>query len=245
MRPKCGDTLRLYSTACICLNSHALKKKSLSKIKLLLADDHPVVRKGIGSCLSRHAHLEIAGEAADGQEAVLKVRELLPDILLMDINMPKLDGVAVAELLHQEAPRTKVIILSMHLNKDQVLRLIHAGVRGYVLKDASPEELLRAIEAVNAGETFFSPDVARLALNQYVADGGRVEPLPASRLTERERQVVAHIAEGLSNKEVSDKLGIGVRTVETHRERIMRKLDVHNAAGLTRFAIANNLVKLN
>ena len=222
-----------------------MKNQLKNKIKLLLADDHPVVRKGISSCLAQHSHLEIAGEAADGQEAVAKARELLPDIVLMDINMPYLDGMAVAELLHKEVPRTKIIILSMHLNRDHVLRLIKAGVRGYVSKDATPEELVRAIEAVNAGETFFSPDVARIALNQYVANGGRIEPSPASKLTERERQVLELIAEGLSNKEAASKLGVGVRTIETHRERIMRKLNIHNAAGLTRFAIANNLVKLN
>jgi len=219
-------------------------KQAKHKIRLLLADDHPVVRKGISSCLARHTHLQIAGEAADGQEAVAKARELLPDIILMDINMPNLDGVAVAELLHKEVPKTKVIILSMHLNKDHVLRLIQAGVRGYVLKDASPEELVNAIETVNAGETFFSPDVAKIALNQFVANDGKLEPAPLSKLTERERQVLALIAEGLSNKEVASELGIGVRTVETHRERIMRKLNIHNAAGLTRFAIANNLVRL-
>lgn len=215
------------------------------KIRLLLADDHPVVRKGISSCLSRHAHLEIAGEASDGLETVTKARELAPDIILMDINMPKLDGVAVAELLHKEAPKTKVIILSMQVKKEHVLRLVHAGVQGYVLKDTSPDELVRAIETVNAGETFFSPEVARIALNQYVADRGKAELTPISKLTEREREVLALIAEGLSNKEVGTELGIGVRTIETHRERIMRKLNIHNAAGLTRFAIANNLIKLS
>jgi two-component system, NarL family, nitrate/nitrite response regulator NarL len=214
------------------------------KIRLLLADDHPVVRKGIHSCLSRHAHLEIAGEAADGIEAVAKAREYAPDIILMDINMPKLDGVAVAELLHKESPRTKVIILSMHVKEEHVRRLVHAGVQGYILKDTSPDELVRAIETVNAGETFFSPEVARIALNQYVADHGQPGLAPISRLTGREREVLALIAEGLSNKEVANNLGIGVRTIETHRERIMRKLNIHNAAGLTRFAIANNLIKL-
>jgi two-component system nitrate/nitrite response regulator NarL len=220
-------------------------KQTKDKIKLLLVDDHPVVRKGIGSCLARHGHLEVVGEAADGKEAVTKTRALSPDIILMDISMPNMDGVAVTELLHKDAPKTKVIILSMHLNKEYVLRLVQAGVRGYVLKDTSPDELVRAIESVNAGEVFFSPQVARMALNQYVTDAGKVEPPPISKLTERERQVLALIAEGQSNKEVANTLGIGVRTIETHRERIMRKLDIHNAAGLTRFAIANNLVKLN
>jgi two-component system nitrate/nitrite response regulator NarL len=220
-------------------------KPANDKIRLLLADDHPVVRKGIRSCLSRHARLEIAGEAADGEETVAKAREYSPDIILMDINMPKLDGVAVAELLHKEAPKTKVIILSMLVKEEHVRRLVHAGVQGYVLKNTSPDELVRAIETVNAGDTFFSAEVARIALNQYVADHGQVELAPISRLTEREREVLALIAEGLSNKEVASKLGIGVRTIETHRERIMRKLNIHNAAGLTRFAIANNLIKLN
>jgi two-component system nitrate/nitrite response regulator NarL len=212
------------------------------RIKILLADDHPVVRRGIASCLSRQPHLEILGEAADGQEALRKARELSPDIILMDIDMPQLNGLAVTEALRKEMPQVKVLILSMHSNTEYVLRIIQSGARGYVLKEASPEELIKAIETVNTGEAFFSTDVARVALNQFVR--GKDSGSETAQLTNREREVLVQIAEGLSNKEIASHLGVGVRTVETHRERIMRKLNIHSVAGLTKFAITNGLISL-
>jgi two-component system nitrate/nitrite response regulator NarL len=172
-----------------------------------------------------------------------KIAELSPDIVLMDIDMPQLNGLAVTERLRKELPRVKVLVLSMHSQTDFVMRILQSGARGYVLKDAPTEELLQAIETVHSGESFFSPDVARMALNQFVrgpADGGS-----GMQLTPREREVLTQIAEGLSNKEVANLLGVGVRTVETHRERIMRKLDIHSVAGLTRFAIAKGFVSLS
>jgi len=173
------------------------------------------------------------------------VKELSPHIVLLDIGLPDMDGVAVTELLRKESPQTKVLVLSMQQNKDKLLRLIQAGIRGYLLKDAAPEEIVHAIDSVQAGEAYFSPNVARLALNQYVADSGRPASSPASKLTKREREVLVLIAEGLTNKEVASKLDISVRTVETHRERLMRKLEIRSAAGLTKFAIAQGLVKLD
>jgi two-component system nitrate/nitrite response regulator NarL len=216
--------------------------KMKSRIKLLLVDDHPVVRRGISSCLARQERLSIVGEAADGLEAVRKAKELSPDIVLMDIDMPHMDGLAVTELLRKELPGVKVLILSMHSNTDYVLRIIQSGARGYILKEASPEELVRAIEIVESGEAFFSPDVARMALNQFVRGPG--DGPTAAQLTNREREVLIQIAEGLSNKEIASHLGVGVRTVETHRERIMRKLNIHSVAGLTKFAIAKGLITL-
>ena len=213
-----------------------------SRIKLLLVDDHPVVRRGISSCLARQERLTIVGEAADGLEAVRKAKELNPDIILMDIDMPHMNGLAVTEVLRRELPSIKVLILSMHSNTDYVLRIIQSGARGYVLKEASTEELVRAIETVESGEAFFSPDVARVALNQFVRGPGTGPN--ASQLTNREREVLVQIAEGLSNKEIASHLGVGVRTVETHRERIMRKLDIHSVAGLTKFAISKGLISL-
>jgi two-component system nitrate/nitrite response regulator NarL len=213
-----------------------------TRIRILLVDDHPVVRKGIASCLARHAHLEILGEASDGQEALRKVKELAPDIVLMDIDMPHMNGLAVTDILRKEMPQIKVLILSMHSNTEYVLRIIQSGARGYVLKEASPEELVKAIETVEAGEAFFSSDVARVALNQFVRGGE--EGSNSTQLTNREREVLIHIAEGLSNKEIASRLGVGVRTVETHRERIMRKLNIHSVAGLTKFAITRGLISL-
>src|SRR5882724_6103539 len=163
-----------------------------SPIKLLLVDDHPVVRRGISSCLARQERFAIVGEAADGFEAVRKAKELLPDIILMDIDMPLMNGLAVAELLRRELPNVKVLILSRHSNPDYVLRIIQSGARGYVLKETSLEELVRAIETVDSGKTFFSPDVATVALNQFVLGPGE-GPTP-SQLTNREREVLIHLA---------------------------------------------------
>jgi DNA-binding NarL/FixJ family response regulator len=148
----------------------------------------------------------------------------------------------VTELLRKELPKIKVLILSMHSNTEYVMRIIQSGASGYILKEAPTEELVRAIDIINTGEAFFSPEVARAALNKYVRGGADD---PAAQLTNREREVLVQIAEGLSNKEIANKLGVGVRTVETHRERIMRKLNIHSVAGLTKFAISKGLISLN
>jgi DNA-binding NarL/FixJ family response regulator len=211
-------------------------------IKVLVADDHPVVRKGLQSCLAKHGHLKVVGEAADGDEALRKTRELAPDVVLMDISMPGMNGLAVTEVLRKELPEVKVLVLSVHSNKSSIFRVIQAGAHGYVSKEAPPEELLRAIESVSGGEPHFSEDIARAALTEFVNSGGKKEPF--AQLTTREREVLVQIAEGRSNKEIADHLKIGVRTIETHRERIMRRLNIHSVAGLTKYAIANNLISL-
>jgi two-component system nitrate/nitrite response regulator NarL len=221
-----------------------MKKPGRKKIRLLLVDDHPLVREGIRSSLSSHSRLEIAAEAADGREAVAKAREVTPDVVLMDINLPRLNGVEATKLLQKEAPHSKVLVLTVHNNREYVLQMVRAGARGYVLKDASPQELIRAIELVDAGEAFFSPEVARFVFNDYVSTSGRTKP-QAEDLSEREREVLALIADGHSNKAVAQQLGLSVRTVETHRGRIMKKLGVRNAAGLTKFAISQGLIMLH
>jgi two-component system response regulator NreC len=211
-------------------------------IKVLVADDHPVVRKGLQICLAKQGNMRIVGEAADGDEALRKARELSPHVVLMDISMPGMDGLAVTEVLRKELPQIKVLILSVHNNKEYIFRVIQAGAHGYVSKEAPPEEVLRAIESVYEGEPFFSEDIARAALSEFVTSGGKKEPF--AQLTVREREVLVEIAEGKSNKEIADRLGIGVRTIETHRERIMRRLNIHSVAGLTKYAIANGLISL-
>jgi DNA-binding NarL/FixJ family response regulator len=212
------------------------------KIKVLIADDHPVVRQGLQSCLARQERLKVVGEASDGDEALQKIRETNPDVVLLDISMPRMDGLAVTQQLRKERPNIKVLILSAHNTREFIFRIIQSGAHGYVSKEAKPEELLKAIESIHQGEPFFSPEIARAALNQLVNNGGRKEPF--AQLTARERQVLVLVAEGQSNKEIASKLGIGVRTIETHRERIMRRLDIHSVAGLTKFAIANGMVTL-
>ena len=218
--------------------------KKKKRIRLLLVDDHPVVRRGMRSCLEGVGHVEVIDEAVDGVEAVRKVHELSPDMVLMDIDMPNMNGLEATRLIRKEFPDMRVLILSVHTNKDYVLQIIRSGAQGYVLKDASPADLVKAIESVFNGEPFFSPDVSQIVLNQYMHEAGADESSANLRLTNREREVLAMIAEGQSNKEMANQLGVGVRTIETHRERVMDKLNIHNVAGLTKYAITNGIVKL-
>ena len=196
--------------------------KRKKKIRLLLADDHPVVRRGMRSCLEGIRHVEVVAEAVDGQEALNLVKQLSPDIVLMDIDMPNVNGLEATKVIREEFPDTRVLILSVHTNKDYVLQIIRSGAQGYVLKDASPD----------------------IVLNQYLEEAGADASGNSVKLTTRERQVLSMIAEGQSNKEMANHLGVGVRTIETHRERVMNKLNIHSVAGLTKYAITNGIVKL-
>jgi two-component system nitrate/nitrite response regulator NarL len=218
--------------------------KRKKRIRLLLVDDHPVVRRGLRSCLSGLEHITVVDEAVNGLEATEKVKELQPDVVLMDFDMPKMDGLEATRLIRKDFPKTHVLILSVHTKKEYVLQIIRSGAQGYVLKNASVEELVRAIEAVDNGEPFFSPDISQIVLNQYLVESGTEETPAQVTLTNRERQVLAAISEGLSNKEMASKLGVGVRTIETHRERVMNKLNIHTVAGLTKYAITNGIVDL-
>ena len=221
------------------------RKETARKIRLLLVDDHPIVLDGLKAHLSAHTELEVAGEATDGEQALRRVRKLSPDIILLDISMPRLNGLEFMETLRRESPSARVIVLTMHDSPEYITRTIRLGARGYLLKDTSPAELIRAIKVVHAGEVYFSPAVSRLVVETAVKGGFQSGGRRADPLTEREHEVLALIAEGLSNKEIAGRLRLGVRTIETHRERIMRKLDVHSVAGLTRFAIARGWVKLD
>jgi two-component system nitrate/nitrite response regulator NarL len=212
-------------------------------IRILLVDDHPVVRRGITACLARYPGFLVVGEASNGQEALRKARELSPDVVLMDIDMPQMSGLAVTEVLHKELPQTKVLVLSTGRCLELVPRIIESGARGFVAKEGNPDDLARAVETVHSGELFFSADVAKVAVDQLVHRNGNAHD-PAAPMTGRERQVLTGIADGLSNKEIGNRLGIGLRTVETHREHVMRKLNIHSVAGLTKYAVVQGLSPL-
>jgi RNA polymerase sigma factor (sigma-70 family) len=209
------------------------------QVRVLIADDHPVVRKGVINCLARHERLAVVGEAEDGHEAIAKAKELSADIVLMDIDMPKLNGLCAAEVLHRERPRMKIVIFSVHSPAHDALRILKTGAWGFLSKGMAPSELIEAIEGVSAGRDFFSLEVAQAAVKQM----SRVNE-PHKELSAREREVLLAIADGLSNKEIAARLGIEVSTVETHRERIMRKLNIRSVAGLTRFALSEGLISL-
>ena len=238
MVPHAGDQPGLGSQAGAKESAASALASAPAPIRILLVDDHPVVRKGIAACLSARLRLRVVGEAADGEEALRLAHQLQPDIMLMDIEMPAPDGLEVTRRLRQEQPGIRVLVLTMHHSSEHIRRVLECGARGCLTKSAPPDEVVAAIEAVHRGETFFSPELGRLALNHLVP----ADPAPEQELTSREREVLIFIANGLSNKEIASRLGVGVRTVETHRESVMRKLGIHTIAGLTKYAIAQGLV---
>lgn len=213
-----------------------------SRIRLLVVDDHPVVRQGLCSCLAQKEHLLVVGQAADGLEGVRKARQLQPDVVLMDLDMPNMNGLAATQMIRRELPRTKVLVFSMHRETASLLRIMRSGAHGYVFKAAPPEELVTAIETVQRDEAYYSPELAQAALADLLRGGSPGDKCAA--LSNREREVLILISTGLLNKEIASELGLGVRTVETHREHIMRKLDLHSIADLTRFAVSAGLISL-
>lgn len=210
-------------------------------IRLVLADDHPLFRRGIRAFLSRRPDLKIVGEAPDGEAAVALARRLDPDVVLLDVNMPGLDGLRAVEALRRSAPRTRVLMLTVHTRTEYVMQMIHSGAHGYIAKDAAPAELLRAILKVARGGVHFNSEAALAFLQDNLAAPGCAAFTPVARLARREREVLALLADGLSNKEIAAHLKLSVRTVETHRERLKRKLGLRTVAELTRFALANEL----
>lgn len=214
-----------------------------SPIRILVADDHSVVREGIRHVLAGAPELALVGEAADGPEAMTLAASERPDVVLLDLTMPGAGGLEVLRHLRTTLPDIRVLILSVHDDPEYVLESVRAGAHGYLRKDSSPAEIRQAIRAVHAGDAYFSPPVAR-HLTTALRDGA---PTPAPEadldaLTGREREVLVRVARGLTNREAAAELGISVRTVEAHRDSLMRKLRIHTVAGLTRFAISQGLL---
>lgn len=207
------------------------------RVKILLVDDHTIVRQGLKLILSAQEDLEVVGEAANGRAAVELAAKLRPDIVLMDVQMPELNGIEAAKQMVAANSRIRILVLSMHKEAVYVREILKAGARGYILKDAIDTELLNAIRSVSKGDGYLSPAVAG-ALNEKTKDAGN----PVDTLSPREREVLLLIADGKTNKEIAVKLNLSVYTVDSHRGKIMEKLNLHSAGELVKFAIKNGLV---
>ena len=207
-------------------------------IRVVLADDHVLVRQGLRTLLEREG-FQVAGEASDGQEAVQQVLSLQPDIIVLDISMPILNGVDAARSIGRSSPKTKVILLTQHSEDEYVSGALEAGVCGYVLKSQVANDLVRAVQQVSHGQVYLSPGVSGALMDAYRSKSQK----PADPLTPREKQVLQLIAEGKSTKEVASQLGISVKTAESHRTRLMQKLDIHETASLVRYAVRRGIVR--
>jgi len=217
-----------------------------TKITVLIADDHTILRRGLVSLLSLSENIEVVGEAGDGRSAVEMARRLEPDVVLMDLSMPVLNGLEATDQLKREAPGIKVLILSAHDNDDYVAQVVRSGANGYVLKNTSPDELSEAIRAVHSGQAFFSPSLSGRWGELSGAENGDAarESMKGGTLTTREREILQLLAEGDTHQAIADRLFISIRTVDTHTNNIMKKLNLHDVAGLVTYAIKNGIVIL-
>ena len=218
----------------------------MKTIKVLLADDHTILRKGLRSLLETEKGIEVLDEAEDGREAVSKVEALHPDVVVMDIAMPGLNGLEATRQIKKLYPEIQVLILSMHTNEEYIFQTLRAGASGYLVKKAAPRDLVLAIHAAMRGESFLSPSISKTIIDEYIRKAEKTgeEDDPFEKLTGREREILQLLAEGISNREISKKIHISVKTVETHRAHIIEKLNLHNATDLTKYAIRKGLIRL-
>jgi two-component system, NarL family, response regulator NreC len=215
----------------------------MRKLRILLGDDHTLVRQGLRKILEECADWEVVAETSDGREAVRQALALKPDVAILDIGMPMMNGIEATRQIVRRSDTIRVLILSMHSNEAYIIQALKAGARGYLLKDSADVDLVRAVASVAAGKSFFSPAVSKVMLDDYVrhlSDKGIVDRYES--LSEREREIFQLIAEGHSNKEIADLLSVSPATVETHRAHILQKLDVHNTAELVLYAVRRGIV---
>jgi two-component system response regulator NreC len=215
----------------------------MRKTRIVLADDHKLMRSGLRVLLEQQPDLTVVGEASDGREAVALVASQRPDVLVMDIGMPSLNGIEAAAQITQSNPEAAIVMLSMHSDESYVLRALKAGAKGYLLKDSAEADLIRAVRAVAEGKSFFSPAVSKVLLDDYVRKlkrSGTEDPYDL--LTPREREVLQLVAEGKSNKEVAQLLNLSVYTVETHRSNIVEKLNLHGVPELILYAVRKGII---
>ena len=216
----------------------------MKKIRILLADDHTILRDGIRALLEDQDDIEVIGEAEDGQSAVKMTAQLIPDIVIMDIAMPLLNGLEATHQIKRDSPQVKVLILTMHENEEYIRQVLAAGALGYVLKDAAARDLLGAIRSVYNGEAVLSPAITRLVIEDYLR-WGDIRPVNASNgLTSREREVLQLIAEGYTNKEIAEILCLSVKTIQSHRTNLMNKLDLHDRGDLIKYAIQKKIIEI-
>ncbi|MGD8834926.1 MAG: response regulator transcription factor [Desulfobacteraceae bacterium] len=217
----------------------------MKKIKVLIADDHTIVRKGLCSLLRGENDITVIGEARDGKEVIRKVAELSPDVIVMDINMPRLNGIEATRNIKKNKPSMGIIILTMYSDEGYVHEAILAGASGFLIKNTIPQDLCSAIRAVSRGESFLSPAISKTVIERYTklspSDKGE---LPKKDLTSREREIVQLIAEGYTNREISELLFISSKTVEVHKQNIQKKLNISGTALLTQYAIRKGLIKI-
>jgi two-component system, NarL family, response regulator NreC len=207
--------------------------------RILLADDHALIRQGLKALLEKQQGFQVVGEASDGQEALLSVEKTQPDVAIIDISMPVLNGIEAARELKKSSPKTKVILLTQHDEDQYVTESLRAGVRGYVLKRQAGDDLVHAIQEVCRGSVYLSPSISRTLVEAYLSK----TYVPADPLSGRERQVLQLVGEGKSTKDVAVQLGISVKTAESHRARLMKKLGIHETASLVRYAIRRGLIE--
>jgi two-component system, NarL family, response regulator NreC len=214
----------------------------VSKIRLLLVDDHEIVRAGLRMLFSAEPEVEIIGEAGSGEEAVDAVENLLPDVVLMDVAMPGIGGVEATRRIKAARPQVAVLALTMHEDEEYFFEMLGAGASGYVPKRAAPDDLMSAIHIVRQGDVYIYPSLARLLVKDFLHRSEASAPETRENLTAREQEVLTFIAEGYSNREIADALVISVKTVDRHRENIMRKLQLHNRVELVKYAIEKGLI---
>ena len=217
----------------------------MESLRLLVADDHEIVRKGLRSILEAQPGWQVTAEASDGREAVEKAKELKPDVTVLDISMPSLNGLEATRQMLKNDSRAKILILTMHESDPMIRDVLNAGARGYVLKTDASRDLVTAVNAVRSNKTFFTAKVAQMVLDGYLdKKPAKAEVETAkTRLTPRQREIVQLLAEGKSSKEVAVELGLSVKTAETHRANIMRRLDCHSVSELVRYAVRNNIIE--
>jgi two-component system response regulator NreC len=215
-------------------------------IRVLLAEDHTIVRKGLRSLLEGKDEIDVVGEARDGREALRKTEQLHPDVVLIDIAMPGLNGIEATRQIKRRFPEISVLVLTMHDHPEYVRQMLHAGASGYVVKQAAPTDLLAAIEAVHRGESYLSPSISKTVIQEYIHRSGMANGTDSyDELTPRQREVLQLIAEEHTTREIAVMLGISVKTVETHRANLMSKLDIHSTAGLTQYAIRKGVIQVD